>query len=132
MPATVLVVDDQADVRSLLTIVLRADPRIGLILEAEDGLTALELVRRKRPDLVVVDVMIPRPDGLEVTRRIKQGWPSTRVVVASSLADPGVRPAAYLSGADVFLDKRDITTALLQVVQRLIPAVPDGCRPRSD
>jgi CheY-like chemotaxis protein len=132
MPATVLVVDDQADIRSLLTIVLRADPRIGSILEAEDGLAALELVRRERPDLVVVDVMMPGLDGLEVTRRIKQGWPSTRVIVASSLADPGVRPAAYLSGADVFLDKRDITTALLQAVRRLIPALPDGGRSRSD
>ena len=73
-------------------------------------------MRRERPDLVVVDVMMPRLDGLEVTRRIKQDWPATRVVVASSLADPEVRTAAYLRGPDVFLDKRDIATALLRAV----------------
>src|SRR5260370_29005711 len=91
MLAKVLVVDDQADVRSLLTIVLLAYPRIGSIVEAEDGLAALELVRRERPDLVIVDVMMPRLDGLAVTRRIQQDWPSTRLVVPSSLAYPQMR-----------------------------------------
>lgn len=132
MPAKVLVVDDQEDFRSILTMILRTDPRIGSILEAEDGLAALDLVQREQPHLVVIDVMMPRLDGLEATKRIKRSWPSTKVIVASSVADAGFQRAAHLSGADAFLDKREITTALLPLVRALIPAVPDGCHCRSD
>ncbi|MGC8826942.1 MAG: response regulator [Anaerolineae bacterium] len=69
MGKSVLVVDDEADIREALRIILEADGY--QVLEAGDGLEALQMVQRARPDLVILDIMMPRMDGLEVLRRLE-------------------------------------------------------------
>jgi DNA-binding NarL/FixJ family response regulator len=112
----VLIVDDDADVRWLVTFVLRRDPNVTLVGEAPDGEEAVSLVRQERPDVVVMDVMMPRVDGLEATRRIKREWPDTKVLVLTSLTDDAARREAFEKGADAFLNKREIATALLPAI----------------
>lgn len=117
----VLVADDDAEIRSLVSYVLHQDPALLLIAEAEDGDAAVALARQHRPDLVLMDVMMPSVGGLEATRRIKREWPDIKVLVLTNSTDDLTRRAAFESGADSFLDKRDI-------VPRLLPAIKDAAR----
>jgi CheY-like chemotaxis protein len=113
----VLVVDDDWEIRGLVTFVLRRDPNVALVGEAPDGEEALSLVRQERPDVVVMDIMMPRLDGLEATRRIKQEYPATKVLVLTGLTDDATRREAFEKGADAFLDKREIATVLLPTIR---------------
>jgi DNA-binding NarL/FixJ family response regulator len=70
MTIRVLIADDQAMIRGGLRLILEDQPDITVIAEAADGLTALDLARRLRPDVSLVDVRMPGADGLEVTRRL--------------------------------------------------------------
>jgi DNA-binding NarL/FixJ family response regulator len=112
----ILVVDDNADIRVLVTFVLSRDPTFVLVGEAENGESALAFVRQHRPDVVVMDLLMPSVGGLEATRQIKHESPGTKVLVLTSLNDDQTISAAFVNGADFFLDKRDIAT-------RLVPAI---------
>lgn len=70
MSITVLLADDQAMVRSGLRLILEAQPDIRVVAEAADGAEAVELARRLRPEVCLVDIRMPRLDGLEVTRAL--------------------------------------------------------------
>ena len=91
-------------------------PHVALVGEAPDGEAAISLVRQERPDVVVIDVMMPRLDGLEATCQIKREYPATKVLVLTSLTDDATRREAFEKGADAFLNKREIATALLPAI----------------
>jgi DNA-binding NarL/FixJ family response regulator len=118
-PAHVLVVDDDADFRWLLTALLHTDPSVCVAGEAGDGEAAVALVLQEAPSIVLMDLMMARVEGLAATRRIKQVAPSTKVIVLSALPDEPYRRLARDSGADVFLNKRDTATALLPAIRGL-------------
>jgi DNA-binding NarL/FixJ family response regulator len=120
MTPKVLIVDDEVDVCWLVAFVLRQDPNLAVAGEAIDGEMALSLVRQERPDVVLMDVMLPRLDGIEATRRIKREWPDTKVLVLTNLTDNFTRREAFETGADAFLSKRDIASGL-------VPAIWDAC-----
>lgn len=82
----VLVVDDSATARLLLVSILRADPGIEVIGEAADGVEAIDLVKRLRPDIVTMDVQMPRLDGFAATKRIMVEEP-TPILITTGL-DP--------------------------------------------
>src|SRR6266404_8104286 len=120
MTPRVLIVDDEVDSCWLVAFVLRRDPNLALAGEATDGEMALSLVSQERPDVVVTDIKMPRLDGLEATRRIKREWPDTKVLVLTHLTDDHTRREAFEKGADAFLNKRDMASAL-------VPAIWDAC-----
>jgi DNA-binding NarL/FixJ family response regulator len=121
-PVRVVIADDDVEVRTLVDFILRQDPTVLLVGEAEDGESAIILVRQAQPDLVLMDVMMPGVEGLEATRRIKREWPETRVLVLTSLTDDDTRRSAFLNGADSFITKRDIATRLLVAIKDTIQA----------
>jgi len=76
----VLVVDDHTLVREGIRLLLESAPYIEVVGEAGDGLEALEKVRQLKPDIVLMDVAMPRLGGIEATKRIKQEFPSVQVL----------------------------------------------------
>src|SRR2546422_11131696 len=86
----VLVVDDSPTARALLVHVLRSDPDIQVVGEASDGVEAVALTRRLRPDLVTMDIQMPRMDGFEATKEIMIETPTPIIVVTAGLGDQEV------------------------------------------
>jgi DNA-binding NarL/FixJ family response regulator len=110
----VLIADDNARARTGLRALLTLRPEIELASEAVDGLQAVQMVAERQPDVVLMDARMPQMDGLEATRRIKEGWPEVRVIVVSMY--PSNRAAALAAGADGFLGKGCKVDELLSAI----------------
>ena len=115
----VAVVDDQELVRSGFVVLLRASPGIEVVGEAGDGVEAVELARRTSPDVVLMDVRMPRMDGLEATRAIlaDPAAATTRVLVLTTFDDDELVLEALRSGASGFLLKDTRPTQLLEAIE---------------
>jgi len=90
-----------------------------IVGEAADGEEALAIAHRERPDLVMTDLIMPRLNGIELTRHIRQELPGTMVILMSSYTEDAYRLMASDSGADVFVSKRVIHDALLPAIRDL-------------
>ena len=115
-PPTVVVVDDVAETRELLRVLLQGDG-IHVVGEAGTGEQAVEVVRRLRPDVVLMDVMMPELDGLEATRKIKEAVPETQVVILSYNDDRKLRERAFSVGAFDYFVKDQSTLGLAGAVR---------------
>jgi NarL family two-component system response regulator LiaR len=104
----VLVVDDQPIFAHALRALLEADERIEVVGEADTGAYALELADALQPDVVLVDVLMPGWDGLEITRRLRSEHPRLRVVVVSGVSGGEVARDALEAGAHSFLLKGNL------------------------
>jgi CheY-like chemotaxis protein len=116
--ATILICDDEEPLRALVRAAL--DGRGHVVHEAADGDEALALWRRLRPDLVVLDVNMPRQTGLDVLKTVRtdeDGGGAKVVVVTARVTD---RAAAATAGADLFLSKPFSAVELGQVVDALL------------
>jgi DNA-binding NarL/FixJ family response regulator len=104
-PIRVLVADDQTLVREGLVTLLGLIDGIEVAGTARDGEEAIEMAARLRPDVVLMDLRMPRVDGVEATRRLTRAQPSTRVVVLTTYADDESVFAALQAGAQGYLTK---------------------------
>jgi DNA-binding NarL/FixJ family response regulator len=109
-----LIADDRERTRRALRAVLATDPQFNLVGEAADGEEAIAAVERLRPDVVIIDIRMPRLDGLAATALIKARWPEIRVI-AHSLAQE-LRADALAAGADAFVPKGAPVQELLQAL----------------
>jgi DNA-binding NarL/FixJ family response regulator len=112
----VVVADDQTAVREGLVTLLSTMPDIEVVGSAVDGEQALALVARSIPDIVLMDLRMPRIDGVEATRRIRAAHPGTQVVVLTTYADDMSILDALRAGAIGYLtkdaDRNDIHRAI--------------------
>ena len=123
-PIRVLIADDHRLVRAGLSELLRDQPGIEVVGEAEDGEAVLDLTPRLRPNVILMDVQMPRLGGIEATRRLNATQPEARVIAISALdADPV--PARIMeAGAWGFLGKSAEPAEVIAAVRR----VADGER----
>ncbi|MEU8356961.1 response regulator transcription factor [Nonomuraea sp. NPDC048882] len=114
----VLVADDQALVRAGVRMLLQATGDMEVVAEAEDGAEAVRLSERHLPDVILMDLRMPRVDGLEAIRRVLAARPGTRVVVLTTFAEDGNVYAALRAGAVGFLVKDDDPERMVDAVRR--------------
>lgn len=101
----VVLVDDETLVRVGLRLILGADPAIEVVGEAADGLQALDVVRETAPDVVLMDIRMPRLDGLGATERLLAAQPDARVVILTTFDTDEMVLGALRRGAAGFLLK---------------------------
>ena len=120
--ARVLIVDDEPDVLLLLRIELEAEGYETLL--AADGETALRRIAEERPDIVLLDVMMPVVDGWGVLKRLAQVGSPTRVIVLSAKASEGDVAHALDLGAHEYVTKPFEPAALLATVAHVLSSAP--------
>ena len=86
-PIRILIVDDQRLMREGLRTLLELESDLAVAAEAEDGLAALEQYEAAHPAVVLMDIRMPRLDGVEATRRLCQRWPEARVIILTTFDD---------------------------------------------
>lgn len=101
----VMIADDHDLLRSGIAMLLQTHPDIKLIGEATNGIDAVELTGRLRPDVILMDVRMPEMDGITATRMIRQQYPTAQVVVLTSYTDESLVQAALSAGAISYLGK---------------------------
>jgi len=118
---TILVVDDEPPILELVRYTLE-DEQIR-VLEAADGVQALEAALAARPDLILLDVQMPRLDGLEVCRRLRAdpSLAGTRIVMLTAAGQDADRARGLAAGADEYLTKPFSPLALFTLVRSLLP-----------
>ncbi len=112
LPLKILVADDHEEFRRVVHEFLDRLPNIFVVGEASDGQEAVEQVERLRPDVVLMDISMPRQNGLEATRIIKERWPLTKVVIATMHDNPMYRIQALEVKADEFILKSTLKPSL--------------------
>jgi DNA-binding NarL/FixJ family response regulator len=118
--ARVLIADDNDAVRGGLRTLLGLERRLEVVGEAVDGEEALLLCSDLRPDLVLMDLGMPRLDGLAATRAIKQAWPCIRVLLFTMSDSPSLAADAHEAGASGFLLKGATRRELMTAVRRAL------------
>jgi DNA-binding NarL/FixJ family response regulator len=113
----VVVADDQQLVRSGFRMILRADPELDVVGEAADGVEAVQLARELSPDVVLMDVRMPRVDGIEATRRLVALSDAPRVLVLTTFDLDEYVFAALRAGASGFLLKDAPEHRLLSAIR---------------
>jgi DNA-binding NarL/FixJ family response regulator len=121
MPAeiTCVIVDDHEVVREGLRLSLSRAPHIRVVGEASDGEQAIEIVERRRPDVVVMDVRMPGVDGLEATRQITEKVPGTAVLIFTAFSERSLLARGLDSGAKGYILKEAPHETLLRAVERV-------------
>jgi DNA-binding NarL/FixJ family response regulator len=104
-PIRVLIADDQALIREGLTLLLGQFPELEVVGAAADGESAVALAAELRPDVVLMDLVMPGMDGVDATRQILTAFPRTQVVILSAYADDESIFAAVGAGASGYLTK---------------------------
>lgn len=117
----VLIVDDQAEVRRALSGLLKMLPDCFLAGEADNGLEALNLAFQIKPDIVLMDVNMPRMDGFEATNQLRKLLPSAKILILTQHDSPQAVAAAKGAGACGYLVKSDSRN-----LSRAIAAVSKG------
>ncbi len=112
----VLIVDDNAAFRSSVKNILSSEPGMRIIGEAEDGRQAVLRAKQLKPDLVLMDVKMPKLNGLDAILRILKRSPAIRIIMLSLYDDEEYKQAAIHNGAIGYIIKSEI-------VQKLVPAI---------
>ena len=117
MTIRVLLADDDPLLRTGLAVVLGTTPDLDVVAEAEDGLQAVDLCVRHRPDVVLMDVRMPGIDGIEATRRLVTTCPDSRILILTTFQYDDYVWGALRAGASGFLLKRSSPERLIDAVR---------------
>src|SRR2546428_11986964 len=126
MPSVLIIEDDEDGRRAMARLFARTDWKV---LEAADGDSGVELALRNRPELILCDLLMPKSNGFQVCRTIRQQLQPTKIIVLSGRDYPVDRASALEAGADEFLLKPISWEVLRDSIDRLITTIPQRPRP---
>ena len=120
MIVRLLIADDHGVLRAGLIALLKEEPGMEVIGEADDENSAVSLAVEKRPDVVLMDLSMPNTGGIEATRRIKQLVPEARILILTFHEDKTLMQEAIRSGAMGYILKRAVKSELLNAIQAVM------------
>ncbi len=120
MTTTIVLADDHAIVRIGLRTLLSAEPGFKVVGEAIDGGVAIEMVRKLRPDMLVLDLMMPVMNGILVIGEIKREVPKTRIIVLSMHADQSYVSESFQKGADGYVVKDSLAHEIVGAIHAVM------------
>jgi DNA-binding NarL/FixJ family response regulator len=115
----VFISDDSATVRERLVTMALDLPEIAVVGQAEDVSGTLDAIRQTRPDVVILDIRMPRGNGIEVLREVKKMTPAPKVIMLTNFAYAQYRRKCEEAGADFFLDKSTEFDKLPQALEQV-------------
>lgn len=116
----ILIVEDFADFRTLLVSTLKQRTDLAVIGQAKDGIEAIEQIRELQPDLVLLDISLPKMNGIEVIRQIGPLLGNTKVLIVSQDGSEDVVQEALRLGAHGYVAKTDISTQLFSAIDAVL------------
>jgi NarL family two-component system response regulator LiaR len=116
-PICILIVDDHTVVRDGLNALLSAEPGMKVLGAAGDGVEAVKLAKELQPDVILLDLVMPRMDGVQATIQIKKACPQARVLVLTSFAENHMVFSAIKAGAIGYLMKDTSSEELIQAIR---------------
>lgn len=119
MTIRVLVIDDHPVVRHGVQHLLAGDAAVEVVGEADSGPSALEQVANLRPDIVILDVLLPGSDGVEITRQIRRSYPDVKIIVLTAYRDEEYLLGALRAGAHAYLLKQASHEVLCGAIHRV-------------
>ena len=122
----VLLADDHTILRKGLVGVLNQEADIEVVAEASDGEMAVELARQFNPDVILMDVTMPKVDGIEATRRIAAAQLGVGIIGYSAHKEEYMARALYKAGAIGYLSKDEPTEFLIAAIRNVAPRSADG------
>ena len=122
-PIRVLVVEDHGDCRKLVRLLLQGRPEWQIIFEASDGYEAIEKAGELRPDLILLDIGLPKLNGIEAARRIRHRSPNSKIVFVSMSNSPNVVRAALSTGAQGYVYKERIQSDLVPAIDAVLRGI---------
>jgi DNA-binding NarL/FixJ family response regulator len=120
----VLVVEDRRDWRKLVRLIFQIRPEWQVICEVSDGSEAVKKAEELKPDLVLLDIGLPKLDGIEAARRIRQLSPNSRIVFLSMEHSADIVQVALGTGALGYVCKADTQSDLLSAVETVLRGDP--------
>jgi len=117
MMIKVLFVDDHEMVRIGVSAYLSAQSDIEVIGEADNGLKAVELAMELRPDIILMDLVMPEMDGIEATKRIIEKWPEAKIIIVTSFLDDEKVYPALEAGATSYMLKTSKASEIARAVR---------------
>jgi len=119
-PVKIILADDHSLVRQGIKLILQENPDFLIIDEAEDGVELLRELEDKTPDLVILDISMPRLPGLKATEFIKRHYPGVRVLILTLHREQNYLRQAMEVGADGYLLKEDMDSDLHTAIQSVL------------
>ncbi|MGB7730829.1 MAG: response regulator [Candidatus Acidiferrum sp.] len=116
----ILITDDYADWRRQVHLVLQARPEWQVISEASDGLEAVQKAQALKPDIILLDIGLPKLNGIEAARQIRQVSPTSKIVFLSQNNDLDIVRAALSTGVDGYVRKTDAKRELLPAMDAVL------------
>jgi len=116
----ILIVNNLPSFRQQVREIMQAIPWASIVAEAKNGLEAIELVKQHRPDVVLMDIVMPGMSGIEATRRIKEIAPQTKVIAITAYDNREFPKQSIEAGADLFIKKEELDSeALRECLEKL-------------
>lgn len=112
----VLLVDDQFFILEAIKTILKDEPEIEIVGTAQDGQTAISQVKKLRPDILLIDIEMPKMNGITATKYIRKYVPDTKIIVLTSHSDQDYIAEALLAGASAYLLKNSLIKELKQAI----------------